>query len=245
MTRSVDRATKSSAREYYDDCSRSYDASRVGRYHDMIDRIEVELAEPFVRNSSVLELGCGTGRVLQKLSETAAKAVGVDISAGMIEWAKGRGLDARIADLCDLPFEDGEFDVVCSYKVLAHVPNIMRALEEATRVTRSGGHLLLEFYNPWSLRFIVKRVGGARPISDSRTEADVFTRWDSPLAIRALLPKNLDLIDYYGVRVVTPLAAAHRISWLSEALTGIELRASRSMLRYFGGFLVAVLRKRS
>ncbi|MDH3726340.1 MAG: hypothetical protein OER77_02320 [Myxococcales bacterium] len=40
----------------------------------------------------------------------------------------------------------------------------------------------------------------------------VFTRWDSPLAILALLPKNLDLIDYYGVRIVTPLAAAHRIS---------------------------------
>ncbi len=45
----------------------------------------------------------------------------------------------RIADLCDLPFEDGEFDVVCSYKVLAHVQNITRALEEATRVTRSRG----------------------------------------------------------------------------------------------------------
>lgn len=162
----------------------------------------------------------------------------------MTGHARERGLDVRIADLCDLPFADSEFDVVCSFKVLAHVPNVARALEEATRATRAGGHLLLEFYNPWSFRFVVKKVAGPRPIGGRRTEADVFTRWDSPRAIRRLLPKNVDLVDYYGVRVVTPFAAAHRIARLSEVLTTLESKASRSMFRYFGGFLVVVLRKR-
>jgi len=102
---------------------------------------------------------------------------------------------------------------------------------------------LLEFYNPWSLRYLAKKVAGPQPIADDRTEADILTRWDSPLAIRKLLPANVELVDYYGVRVLTPVAAVHRLPGVARALSRAELLASRSPLRYFGGFLIAVLRK--
>jgi len=236
-------ASEQRARRYYDDFSDSYERGRGYGYHQMIDDLEVEATAPYARDARVLELGCGTGLILARVAEVAKEAVGIDLSEGMAQQAKDRGLDVHIGSVCDLPFEDDRFDLTYSFKVLAHVPDIDAAVREAVRVTRPGGHLLLEFYNPWSLRYLAKKVAGPQPIGDSRTEADISTRWDSPRAIRGLLPPNVELVDYYGVRVLTPFAAVHRIPWVAHGLSRAELLASRSPLRYFGGFLIAVLQK--
>lgn len=231
------------ARKYYDDFSQSYERERGHGYHQMIDELEIQVTAPYARGARVLELGCGTGLILARVAEIAEKAVGIDLSEGMAQHARERGLDVRIGSVCDLPFDDDEFDLTYSFKVLAHIPDIDAALREAARVTRRGGHLLLEFYNPWSLRYLAKKVAGPQPIGDDRTEADIPTRWDSPRGIQKLLPPSLELVDYYGVRVLTPFAGAHRIPWVGRALSQAERIAARSPLRYFGGFLVAVLRK--
>jgi ubiquinone/menaquinone biosynthesis C-methylase UbiE len=231
------------ARRYYDDFSDSYEEGRGYGYHRMIDDLEVEVATPYAQGARVLELGCGTGLILARVAEVAREAVGIDLSEGMAQRARDRGLDVHIGSVCDLPFDDDQFDLTYSFKVLAHVPDICAALREAARVTRPGGHLLLEFYNPWSLRYLAKKAAGPQPIGDDRTEADIFTRWDSPRDIPKLLPPNLELVDYHGIRVLTPLAAVHRVPWIARGLRRAELIASHSPLRYFGGFLVAVLRK--
>ena len=235
--------SEQNARRYYDDFSESYERGRGYGYHQMIDELEVQVTAPYARGARVLELGCGTGLILARVGEIAEKAVGIDLSEGMAQQARDRGLDVHIGSVCDLPFEDDEFDLTYSFKVLAHVPDIDAAVREAVRVTLPGGHLLLEFYNPWSLRYLAKKIAGPQPIGDDRTEADILTRWDSPMAIPKLLPPNVELVDYYGVRVLTPVAAAHRIPWVARGLSRAELLAARSPLRYFGGFLVAVLRK--
>ncbi len=231
------------ARQYYDDFSDSYERGRGYGYHQMIDDLEVQVTTPYARDARVLELGCGTGLILARVAEVAKEAVGIDLSEGMAQRAKDRGLAVHIGSVCDLPFEDDQFDLAYSFKVLAHVPNIDRAVREAARVIRPGGHLLLEFYNPWSLRYLAKKAAGPQRIGEDRTEADILTRWDSPRAIPRLLPPNLELVDYYGVRVLTPFAAVHRLPWVARALSRAELAASHSPLRYFGGFLIAVLRK--
>ena len=231
------------ARQYYDDFSQSYERERGHGYHQMIDDLELQVAAPYARGARVLELGCGTGLILARVAEIADQVVGIDLSEGMAQQARERGLDVHIGSVCDLPFDDDEFDLTYSFKVLAHIPDIDAALREAARVTRPGGHLLLEFYNPWSLRYLAKKVAGPQPIGDDRTEADIFTRWDSPRAIPKLLPPNVELVDYRGVRVLTPFAAVHRIPWMARGLSPAERLAGRSLLRYFGGFLIAVLRR--
>ena len=232
------------ARQYYDDFSTSYERERGYGYHQMLDDLEVRLTEEYARGARVLELGCGTGLILERIAKVAKEAVGIDLSEGMAQGARERGLDVHIGSVTDLPFEDESFDLTYSFKVLAHVPDIETAIREAVRVTRPGGHLLLELYNPWSLRYLAKKVAGPQPISEDRTEADVFTRWDSPNDVRGLLPPRVELVDFYGVRVLTPFAAVFRVPGLGRVLAKAELLASRSPIRYFGGFLIAVLRKR-
>ncbi len=229
---------------YYDDFSTHYDHGRDQGYHALIDRLEAELVIEHAQGARVLEVGCGTGLVLSKVADIAGHAVGVDLSRGMIEKAHSRGLSVVRGSATALPFADDVFDVVYSFKVLAHVPGIEAALAEIARVTKPGGIMLLEFYNPWSLRYLARRIAGARRIGREHTEADVSTRWDSPVAIRRMLPPTVSLMDLRGIRVFTPAAFVHSVPGLGTRLARAEARASRSPLSIFGGFLVAIARKR-
>ncbi len=235
--------TDENNRDYYNDFSQSYEDKRHQGYHALIDDLEMSVISPLVKDKSVLEVGCGTGLILRRLHELASEAKGIDLSEGMVSKAKDRGLDVQVGSATEIPFEDNRFDVVCSFKVLAHVPNITRALEEMVRVAVPGGTVVAEFYNPWSLRYMAKRLAGPGRISAKRTEADVYTRWDSPLTISKIIPPNAHLITYRGVRVFSPSAFMHDIpvagAWLAKA----EHAAVTSPLRYFGGFLLALIRK--
>jgi ubiquinone/menaquinone biosynthesis C-methylase UbiE len=240
----TDRKDDANNRAYYDDFSDGYERERGKGYHRMLEDLEMQVVEPLARGKRVLEVGCGTGLILARLAKHAQLARGIDVSPGMLQSARERGLDVVLGSATALPFADASFDLVCSFKVLAHVPDISVALREIARVTRPGGHMVLEFYNPWSLRYAAKRIAGPQPISDGRTEADVFTRWDSPLAIRKLLPSDVEHVAFRGVRVVTPAAFVHKLPLLGRAFSYVEQRAVDSPLRYFGGFLIAIARKR-
>lgn len=240
----TDLQREANNRAYYDDFSDGYERERGIGYHRMLDDLEMQVVSPLARGKRVLEVGCGTGLILGRLARHAEHACGMDISPGMLRAAKARGLDVVLGSATCLPYADASFDLVCSFKVLAHVPDIALALKEIARVTQPGGTMALEFYNPWSLRYVAKRLAGPQPISEGRTEADVFTRWDSPLAIRKLLPDDVELVEFRGVRVLTPAAFVHKVPLVSRALAIAEQRVVASPLRYFGGFLIAIARKR-
>lgn len=234
-------------RAYYDDFSRRYDAQRGGRvpdgYHDLIDDLELEFLERHARGRSVLEVGCGTGLLLERMARFSSSARGVDLSEGMLEHARARGLDAVVGSATELPFEADSFDVSCAFKVLAHVRDIELALSEMARVVRPGGTVVAEFYNPWSLRALAKRLGPAGRISERTTEAAVYTRFDAPWQVKRHLPRSLRPIDTRGVRVITPVAAALRWRRVGLALRRAEQALCDSPLRYFGGFWIVALRK--
>jgi hypothetical protein len=130
-------------------------------------------------------------------------------------------------------------------KVLAHVPPIREAIAELARVTRPGGHLLLEFYNPRSLRYLAKVLGGAAPISAGTTDRDVFTRYDSLGTARSYLPPNLEYVAMRGVRVLTPTSSVFNLPVLSGLFDRAErIACDLPFVRNFGGFLILVARKR-
>ena len=129
--------------------------------------------------------------------------------------------------------------------MLAHIPPIQEALAELARLTRPGGHLLLEFYNPYSLRYLGKRVGGPARIAAGTTDHDVFTRYDTLTAARAYLPAGVALVAVRGVRIFTPTSKI----WAVPGLGGLVEKAERLAcdlpgFRRLGGFMILVARKR-
>jgi ubiquinone/menaquinone biosynthesis C-methylase UbiE len=234
-------------RAYYDAFSEGYESHRGGNdpggYHELLDELESDFVARFGAGRDVLEVGCGTGLVLDRIRRFARSARGVDLSPGMLDRAKSRGLDVREGSATELPFEDASFDVTCSFKVLAHVPDVERALREMARVTRPGGYVLAEFYNPNSVRGLLRRLGPARAIAPGAHEGNVYTRFHSPQEVRAMVPAGTELVAERGVRIVTPAAAVMRVPVLRSVFRVAERALCDSRLGRFGGFWIAALRK--
>lgn len=102
----------------------------------------------------VLELGCGTGRVLVPVARAGATIVGVDRSAQMLDRARRRirrapAVHAALvrADIRDLPFTERFALVIAPYGILQSMTrdeDLQRTLNAAARVTRPGGRLGLD-----------------------------------------------------------------------------------------------------
>jgi ubiquinone/menaquinone biosynthesis C-methylase UbiE len=234
-------------RAYYDEFSSRYEAerrpNRPDGYHALIDDLEVELVERYGAGRDVLECGCGTGLILERIATFARSARAIDLSPAMLERAAERGLDVREASVTAIPFDDDAFDVVCAFKVLAHVPQIGRALAQMARVTRPGGVVIAEFYNPVSIRGLLKRLGPAGSISHRTRESAVYTRFDAPWVIPRLLPPSLRIEAVRGVRIAVPAAGAMRVPLVRDVLRKVERRLADTSAAFFAGFYVVVLRK--
>ena len=231
-------------RRYYDEFSSWYEKRRHDGYHALIDDLETELVMPYCRGKDVLEIGCGTGLILRRTAPVARFAAGIDISEGMLGVAADRDLVTVQGSATDLPFKDGSFDTIYSFKVLAHVEDIGRAMSEFVRVTWPGATMVLEFYNRRSLRYAVKRLTQPGAISAETNEDSVYTRWDTMEELLGVMPDALSLIRVAGVRVFTPAAFVHRLPGVSQIMGRVETMArDSSLFAPYGGFLVLLLRR--
>ncbi len=120
-------------------------AARKSVYRDASGPDARELAvEAVLRGAPdrVLEVGCGEGELAARLTAAVPGVVAVDQSPRMVELTRARGVDARVADVQELPFPDDSFDAVLAAWMLYHVPDLDRGLSEIARVLRPGGHLI-------------------------------------------------------------------------------------------------------
>jgi ubiquinone/menaquinone biosynthesis C-methylase UbiE len=239
-------ASRPDTQTYYDRFSATYEAQRHHGYHRLIDELELQLIRQHGAGRDVFEAGCGTGLLLREAAQVARSAIGLDLSRGMLSTARQRGLRVVQGSLTDVPLPSASVDLVYSMKVLAHIPPIERALAELARLVRPGGHLLLEFYNPYSLRYLAKRMGGPARIAHGTTDHDVFTRYDTAQKARSYLPAGVELVSVRGVRVLTPTSRVFGFppmgklfGWAENAVCDLPL------LRHLGGFLILVARKRA
>ena len=92
------------------------------------------------RPTRVLDAGCGTAELARLIA--APEVVCVDVSPAAVEAARTVGLDARVADIQDLPFAEAEFDVVTCNWTLYHLADLDRGLAEIARVLRRGGRFV-------------------------------------------------------------------------------------------------------
>ena len=98
----------------------------------------------------LLDIGTGTGRVLELLAPRVRQALGVDASKAMLALARARLAGShhahcavRLADMYRLPLPSGSYDIVVLQMVLHHAEEPAVVIAEATRVLQPGGRLLL------------------------------------------------------------------------------------------------------
>jgi SAM-dependent methyltransferase len=112
----------------------------------------------------VLEVGCGMGNFAERVArETSAEVVATDLSPRMVELARERGLDARVADVEQLPFEGGEFDCAVANAMLYHVEDLDRALTELVRVLEPDGRIVAVTIGAEHMRELWELVGYQLP----------------------------------------------------------------------------------
>ncbi len=90
----------------------------------------------------VIDVGCGTGRWCEALAERGSRVWGIDASAEMVEQARQRGVNAKLARAEALPFKEGWFERALLVLVV-HVLDRPRAFEELRRVLADDGRIAI------------------------------------------------------------------------------------------------------
>jgi len=246
MLDSTTRSSNASSRDYYDAFSEAYDRGRSRGYHRLIDEQAAELvrrAYEANEGERVLEVGCGTGLILERVGRFAPRALGVDLSGGMLARARARGLWVQQGSARSLPYKDATFGLVYAFKVLAHVDDLPACLREMTRVVRPGGRLVFDVYNRRSIRYVLKRAFGPRRTSSAFDESAIPTQFVTEAQVLRGLPADTRLVRTAGIRVLTPHAALLGLGALGRALERLEWRLMDSPLRGMAGFLVCELER--
>ncbi|MBI5707608.1 MAG: class I SAM-dependent methyltransferase [Armatimonadetes bacterium] len=201
----------------------------------------------------VLDLGCGTGAVLEELAHFGSY-VGLDMSGQALEYCRQRGLTRLAIGKGEaLPFSTGSFDAIVALDVFEHIENDQAAMNEALRVLKPGGILVLSVP-------AFKALWGPHDVALMH-----FRRYRSP-ELRAKLRSagfQIELLSY-SVFFLFPLVVLIRFferrkpnaeaslpavpEWLNRALVklqNLEAKLLRRVTLPWGSSLIAVGRKPS
>jgi len=148
---------------------------------------------PLIANDSVrlLDVGCGTGAILEAAKMRGWHASGVDVSERIVQHCREKGCDSHVVVGHELPFEDGSFDVVTAWSVIEHVADVRASLAEWRRLLRPGGVLVVDTSDAlcWKVRLL-----GAR-----------YRRFWSPHHSYVFTPENLGrLMEQAGFELLRP-----------------------------------------
>jgi ubiquinone/menaquinone biosynthesis C-methylase UbiE len=164
----------------------------------------------------VIDLGTGTGRMLELLAARYRRGLGIDRSPAMLAYARAKLERARLAhaqvrqgDIYDLPLGDGGADVVLMHQVMHFLGDPPQAIREAARVLRPGGRLLIVDFAPHELEYLRDQFAHER----LGFSAAQVAQW--------LGDCGLDLVEHRDLAPPAPGAQLTVSIWLaSRPLTG-------------------------
>lgn len=154
-------ARAEAAQNYFASVARDWD--RLRSLHVPDEAVEAAVAAAVGEGTpgAMLDLGTGTGRMLERIAPLFGRAVGVDASHAMLAVARANleqaGLarvELRQGDIHALPFPRGSFDLVVIHQVLHFLDEPGRALREAAAMLAPGGQLIVVDFAPHEMEFL-------------------------------------------------------------------------------------------
>jgi len=149
------------AERYFRASAASWD--RIRELHVAQERIEQLIFEALGDDEidTLLDLGTGTGRVLELLANRCRIGIGVDYAQEMLNYARAKldhpkfsHLQVRHGDITKLPYEDGLADLAICHQVLHYLSDPGAAIHEAARLLKPGGRLLMVDFAPHDLDYL-------------------------------------------------------------------------------------------
>lgn len=157
----VRAARAEAAQSYFASVARDWDRLRSLHVPDDAVEAAVEAAAGEGSTGAMLDLGTGTGRMLERIAPKFGRASGVDASHAMLAVARANlekaGLsrvELRQGDIHALPFARGSFDLVIIHQVLHFLDDPGRALREAAAMLAPGGRLIVVDFAPHEMEFL-------------------------------------------------------------------------------------------
>src|SRR5882724_7967459 len=157
----VRTARAAAAQDYFRSHAAQWD--RIRKLHVTDEAVETAIRDALGERPfrSLLDLGTGTGRMLELFGPLVERGLGIDLSLDMLQLARARieraGLrhcSVRQGDIYDLSVPAGSFEVVIIHQVLHFLDDGGRAIREAARVLAPSGRLLVIDFAPHDLEFL-------------------------------------------------------------------------------------------
>jgi ubiquinone/menaquinone biosynthesis C-methylase UbiE len=159
-----------------------YDNSIATHVMRHLTQRRVDVISQAAATGKVLDVGCGTGTLLNALPKDRYERHGIDLSEGMVSeaLAKDSTLHAITGSATDIPYPDNTFDVVICAAVLHHIVEpdlIVKTIKEMVRVTKPGGTAIVWDHNPsnpyWPIimRRVPQDIGEERLIPKKEIQA--------------------------------------------------------------------------
>ena len=191
-------------------------------YGDITESYNFIMENHILKNSKILEIGCNIGSLLNLLSKSGfTQITGIDIATDAIKYGKNKypklknNLLISKGDM--IPFKDNEFDVVLSFDLLEHMPNVNNYLNEVHRVLKPNGIYLFQTPNkiiniPWTVL-----------VTKSLTEWKIY---------------HCSLQTYWGLQKCLLDNSFRDISIQKRVTTTKYNRNKVKKIKYFGNILV-------
>lgn len=129
----------------FDKRAEKYDEGIEGKKSEKFYELVTQNAE-IETGMNVLDVGCGTGSILYRLSQKYDfNGYGIDVEEEMLKQAKEKchGMDIRLCSCDDTPFDKGQFDVIIACMAYHHFPDKDGFSKEAARLLKQGGLLYI------------------------------------------------------------------------------------------------------
>jgi ubiquinone/menaquinone biosynthesis C-methylase UbiE/DNA-binding transcriptional ArsR family regulator len=200
---------------------------RIRKLHVADEKVEEAVRAALADHPfrSLLDLGTGTGRMLEMFGPQIERGLGIDLSPAMLHLARDRleraGLrncSVRQGDIYDLPLQNDSFDLVILHQVLHFLDDGGRAIQEAARVLRPEGRLLVIDFAPHEEEFLREQFAHRR----LGFAAEAVTQWMSGSGLEPVMHESLAPEPGSGVKIAVSLWLARDPRVLMAAPTSAK-----------------------